>query len=122
MSEYRRKKPHFSDELEFQYQIKYKCTPYDNWMMLISRGADKDEAFALIQDQMDDIWKEYCARKQEEIMQNTFQSVSDADIPFNFTESENDILDHLYHIQEEQPLFIPSEYDLHGEQLEFAIT
>lgn len=122
MNKYQKKIPHFSDELERQYQIKYKCTPYETRMMLTSRGATRQEASDHIQEQMDDIWKEYRTEKQEDVLQNTFQSVSDSDIPFNFTETENDILSHLYRIQEEQPLSVHAEHDLHVEQLELAFV
>ena len=122
MNRISRKRLYFSDELERQYQIKYKCMPFDTLDILMSHGVAHDEAFSLVQEQMDDIWKEYRARKQAESEQQKFHSVPDTENPFHFTDAENDFLNHLYRTQEEQPTFIPPEYDIRGEQLELSFT
>lgn len=117
-----RKLPQFSDVLERRYQLKHKQTPFEVYTMLRSRGATRDEACDFIQEQMDDIWKEYRAEKQEEARQRMFHPVTDTENPFNFTETENDLLEHIYRTQEEQPLSIPPEYDIHGDQMELSLV
>ncbi len=123
MSKYRRmqrKLPHFSDELERRYQMKYKQLPYDSYMELRNRGASREDARDLVQEEMNDIWKEYRAEKLAQMEHEKFHSVNSFDVPF--TETEQDILEHLYKIQSESPVCIPLEYDISGEQMKLVFT
>lgn len=115
-----RKLPHFSDELERRYQMKYKQLPYDSYMELRNRGASREDARDLIREEMDDIWKEYRAEKLAQMEREKFHSVEPSEVPF--TKTESDILEHLYRIQEESPVYIPPEYDITGEQMELVFT
>lgn len=119
MSKYKyRKVPHFSDELERWYQMKYKEMPYDTYTYLRNRGASCEDASGLIQERMDDIWKEYRAEKRIQAENEKFHPAEE--IPF--TETEKDILDYLYKVQSESPIEIPPDYDIRGEQIELAFT
>lgn len=115
-----RKLPHFSDELERRYQMKYKKLPYDSYMELRNRGASREDVRDLVQEEMDDIWKEYRAEKLAQLEREKFHPVNPSDVPF--TETESDILEYLYKIQSESPVCIPLEYDISGEQMELAFT
>lgn len=61
-----RNRHHFSDELERRYQIKYHMDTYEARQALLAQGAAREDVTVYIQKQMDDIWKEYRAEKEQE--------------------------------------------------------
>lgn len=109
-----RRVPLFTDELEWIYQLKYKETPYDTFIRM--RNSMDHNVSAVVQERMDAIWKEYREKLRLQAEQEQFHSVEETP----FTETEQDIPDHPHKIRTESPVNIFPEYDICGEQMEFA--
>ncbi len=109
------KKQSFQDPLEWLYRTKYKCYPFDMVSSLVSKGVNKEQAFYIVQVQMNEVWEECRKVKRQERKQAVFHPVAEEETPFCFTEKDREILHNQYMVMEERPDF--SDLDIREEQL-----
>lgn len=50
---------HFSDEMERQFQIEYRCDTFQFIQDLMSHGFTHDEAWAELMENLNEIWEKF---------------------------------------------------------------
>lgn len=69
----------FTDVLEWEYYLKYHMDTFQFIQLMLSDGIAYQDAFEIVQDQMNDLWKEY----RNGFTNNSFESVEQGEyIPF----------------------------------------